>query len=199
MFIRSTKAMILLRRLFGKGVLYLALRMIKQPYWVRKGGLLMAGVWAACALVVVCGGVDAASNAGIDLHDGVRSLKLVSLKKNVFEATYADGEQRETGRFSPPLELELRIDGKVQRLLDPTTGLPVMLKFPSEGTQRAMIDATTLPSAAAGVYPMRAVVRQPGGKEEAVRELKVQVGCSNAQRATYMECFLNCDAWEVRW
>jgi hypothetical protein len=46
---------------------------------------------------------------------------------------------------------------------------------------------------------MRAVVRQAGGKEEAVRELKVQVGCSNAQRATYMECFLNCDAWEVRW
>ena len=147
----------------------------------------------------MCGGVDAASNAGIDLHDGVRSLKLVSLKKNVFEATYADGEQRETGRFSPPLELELRIDGKVQRLLDPTTGLPVMLKFPSEGTQRAMIDATTLPSAAAGVYPMRAVVRQPGGKEEAVRELKVQVGCSNAQRAPSLECFLNCAAWEVRW
>lgn len=189
----------LLGRLFGKGVLYLALRMFKLTHRVLKGGLLMAGVWAACAAVEVCAGAYAASNADIHLHAAVRSLKLISLKKNVFEATVTDGESRETGRFSPPLELELRIDGKVQRLLDPATGLPVTIQFPSEGTQRAMIDATTLPSAAAGVYPMRAVVRQPGGKEEAVRELKVQVGCSNAQRTTYMECFLNCDAWEVRW
>ena len=162
--------------------------------WMGK-----ACVWAACSVAVAICGAFVSGRSAEFMPDPGQSLKLISLKKNVFEAMLSDGDARHTSRFSPPLELELRIDGKVQRLLDPATGLPVMLKFPSEGTQRAMIDATTLPSAAAGVYPMRAVVRQPGGKEEAVRELKVQVGCSNPQRTTYMECFLNCDAWEVRW
>jgi hypothetical protein len=29
--------------------------------------------------------------------------------------------------------------------------------------------------------------------------LQVQIGCSDPQRATYLDCIANCAHWEVRW
>jgi hypothetical protein len=128
------------------------------------------------------------------------SLVLRHAGKNTFTVAITDRSDDTRKRFSPPYTIEVRIGDQVQRLLDPATGQPLTLRLSDEQPRTAMCDELTLPGAAPGVYLLRATAMQ-GGRVADVRpfEVRTQVGCVNPVRTTYMECFLNCEKWEVRW
>jgi hypothetical protein len=151
-------------------------------------------VWLAAAAAV--------SLLGAATPPGASEVRLVlrHVDKNTFAAALTDGEAGTRRQFSPPYTLEVRIGDQVQRLLDPATGKPLTVRLADEQPRTAMCDELTLPGAAPGVYVLKATVLQ-GGRPAAVApfEARVQVGCVNPARTTYMECFLNCEKWEVRW
>ncbi len=128
------------------------------------------------------------------------SLVLRHIEKNTFTAALTDGNSGTRRQFSPPYTLEVRIGDQAQRLLDPATGKPLTVRLADEQPRTVMCDELTLPGAAPGVYTLKATVMQ-GGRPAAVApfEARVRVGCVNPARTTYMECFLNCEKWEVRW
>jgi len=160
----------------------------------RKSHTSAIGGWLVGAVVwIVLGGAMLPEASEV-------SLVLRHTEKNTFTATLTDGNAGTRRQFSPPYTLEVRIGDQVQRLLDPATGQPLTVRLVDEQPRTAMCDELTLPGAAPGVYLLKATVLQ-GGKPAAVApfEARVRVGCSNPARTTYMECFLNCEKWEVQW
>lgn len=97
----------------------------------------------------------------------------------------------------PPFELEVVIGDSLVRFSDPLSGEPLVVRISDDQVRMVALEELSLPTGAAGTYPMQVRAHRPG--EEYRLDLTVRVGCSNARRTTYMECFLNCDRWEVHW
>lgn len=127
------------------------------------------------------------------------SLFMESLGNNRFEIRLADANERVNQRFAPPIIVHVSIGGLEQQLADISTGQRLTLRLTDESPRMAAFEELNLPTGDAGVYPMHVTAGPEGGALTAELNLNVRVECSNPQRKSYMECFLNCDRWEVSW
>lgn len=105
-------------------------------------------------------------------------------------------EGRGEGQTSSALAFHVAVDGEPLLLLDPATLDSLPAQLPGYNAPvRFLIDDTTLPTGAPGTHEM--VFSSPAVAQPL--RLQVQIGCSDPQRATYLDCIANCAHWEVRW
>jgi len=127
------------------------------------------------------------------------ALLLESIGNNRFEIRLSDANENVNQRFAPPVVVRISIGGLEQQLSDVSTGQHITLRLSDESPRTAAFEELNLPTGAAGVYPMHVIAGPEGGATTAELKLNVRVECSNRDRKSYMECFLNCDRWEVSW
>jgi hypothetical protein len=130
-----------------------------------------------------------------DFFAGEASFVVLNRPKNEMEVMISDkGEGGD--QTSSALAFRVTVDGEPLLLLDPATRDSLPAQLPGFGVSvRFLIDDATLPTGAPGTHEM--VFSSPAVAQPL--RLQVQIGCSDPQRATYLDCIANCAHWEVRW
>ena len=135
-----------------------------------------------------------------------RSFHVLNGRKNEIEVMIDGSEEGAHGLLgqdsfstlavNAPLPFEVALDGEPLRLLDPASLDSLVPELPGPGLPVVfLIDDATLPTGAPGTHEM--VFSSPAVAQPL--RLQVQIGCSDPQRATYLDCIANCAHWEVRW
>jgi hypothetical protein len=175
--------------------------------WFLKQKLLMifriAWIWVAVGITlshdVLC---DMHLAGQQDHFEAETAFIVLKRPKNVLDVMISDkgeglrGEAKGGGQTSSVLAFRVTVDGETLLLLDPATLDTLRTQLPGyDAPVRFLIDDTTLPTGAPGTHEM--VFSSPAVAQPL--RLQVQIGCSDPQRATYLDCIANCAHWEVRW
>ena len=158
--------------------------------------LQIAWIWVALSITFVHDEMCDMNFAGQqDVFEAEAAFVVLNRPKNEMDVMISDkGEVG--GQTSSTLVFHVAVDGEPLLLLDPTTLDSLPAQLPGYDTSvRFLIDDATLPTGAPGTHEM--VFSSPAVAQPL--RLQVQIGCSDPQRATYLDCIANCAHWEVRW
>lgn len=167
-------------------LLLISLTAMKTETRFTKSGVSPNKRAAPCSIVT--------SNTAL----GPFSVELHSTGLNTFDVQLTDHNKSTTIQFNPAIELEFVIESKAVLTFNGHSDTSSIIKFFQEGSQSLRFDETSLPSSNSGTYLMS--VRAINNKYSDLQTtIKIQVGCSDAQREDYMGCVLNCELWGATW
>lgn len=158
----------------------------------------IAWVWVALSIHFANDEICHMNFAGQPDHfEADAAFVVLNRPKNEMDVMISDKGEGEGGdQTSSALAFRVTVDGEPLLLLDPATLDSLPAQLPGYDTSvRFLIDDATLPTGAPGTHEM--VFSSPAVAQPL--RLQVQIGCSDPQRATYLDCIANCAHWEVRW
>lgn len=161
----------------------------------------IAWIWVALSITFANDEICDTHFAGQQGHfEAEAAFVVLNRPKNEMDVMISNKEKglrgEGEGQTSSALAFRVTVDGEPLLLLDPATLDSLPAQLPGYDTPvRFLIDDATLPTGAPGTHEM--VFSSPAVAQPL--RLQVQIGCSDPQRATYLDCIANCAHWEVRW